>query len=53
MVEEDSPYNFMNQAHFQENCDKSSKFKLDLDMKVNFFLAYKHFLLNLCEYSQS
>ena len=53
MIEEDSPFIFMNQDKFQSNSVKTEKFKLDSDMKLNFFRAYSHFMEGLSEYSQS
>ena len=51
MIEEDSPFIFMNQEKFVSNTKKTNKFKLDADMKLNFFRAYSHFMSGLSDYS--
>jgi len=53
LIEEDCPLVFMNQDRYDANTIKAHKFKLDSEMKVNFFQAYRHFLGSLSDYSQS
>ena len=51
IVEEDSPYIFMNQEAWTGNKEMTKNFKIELEMKTNFMLAYQTFLESVTDLS--
>jgi hypothetical protein len=49
----ESPYIFMNQERVNRNEDRTNKFSLNPEMKLNFFNAYQFFMRSLSNYSKS
>ena len=53
LIDEDSPFIFMNQKAYLNKENSTIKSELHPDMQQNFFNAYKHFLATLSDYTQS